>query len=67
MENIKSMVIKSKLVEVLENKGYDVLVTDTASLVFFTDKPVTKKSYQYKLKWITSFGKIGALNYIKEN
>lgn len=60
--------VQDKLIEL----GFKVSVTDTPQLVFFTDKPFDKKS-QGPIKsgpvtqYITSFGKAGALKFLKKN
>lgn len=66
-------VIKSKLVDYLESKGFHVSATDSPEIVVFTDKPVNEKSYKYSKQsnliepYMTSFGTKGALKLIAQN
>jgi hypothetical protein len=63
--------IKGDVQDKLILLGFKVSVTDTPQLVFFTDKPINKKS-KGPIKsgpvtqYITSFGKVGALKFLKK-
>lgn len=72
MTAFERRVIKSQLVDTLEAMGFSVSATDSASIIVFTDKPVTRGSFRYcrlpvEEPYMTSFGPVAALNFIEAN
>jgi len=65
---LQKRVIKSHIVDKLEEMDFSVWASDTPALVFFTDKPVndrSKKMHNCDNPYCTSFGVKSALSFIQ--
>ena len=63
-------VLKSRLVNALEGKGFKIQATDSADILVFSNKKINAKSKKYSAQkklthsYMTSFGEVGAKKLI---
>ena len=69
-QSIEYRKIKGDIIDKLIKIGYKVNYTDSINITMFTDKPINNKSYKIDnsiTPFITSFGKVEALKFIKKD
>lgn len=73
MNAYEAKVIKGRLISKLESMGISASATDSASIIVFTDRPVTARSFRFSKQrglvepYMTSFGPRAAEKFIANN